>query len=365
MAGLLSCKHRVRDLPISKHNPSCSTQPSLAKHVGVSSPIRGSADLATIEQFVRSYPLPPELTYQIMVHHTLAKFLTTIVDNAQESITHSLVKIIDTELDSLKARYPTPWTPRAETANLTAKLLLYTTVIIRPSTAPPLREILMRNALAAAVRTIYLMDQGLAYASPEFPNVPAENLQRTLPKNYFRTLVLATTFLLRFFVLNRQASAEEQELARNHVAIAQRFLTIGAVDPQDERMRGAKLFERLSRQAPVDLEEEKLRVDDRMGASLVFDAVARGRALKDQGVGVGGEQVEFTDSVAQKNALPLQEDEGGGGAPFMAVEDISLDSFGGFPLPEDLWGDEIWGLMAPGGYGASSQFATGYAYSYN
>ena len=152
-------------------------------HVGVSSPIRGSADLATVEQFVRVYPVPKEFAYQIMVHHTLAKYFNTIVENSQESLSHSLVKIIDAELDSLITRYPAPWTPRVETANLTAKMLLYTTVIIRLQSDRTTREILMRNGLTVAVRIIYLMDQGIAYESKEFPNVVPENLQRTLPKN--------------------------------------------------------------------------------------------------------------------------------------------------------------------------------------
>jgi hypothetical protein len=345
-------------------------------HVGVSSPIRGNVDLATIEQFVRSYPVPKEFAYQIMVQHTLAKFFNTIVENSQESLSHSLVKIIDAELDSLITRYPTPWTPRAEAANLTAKMLLYITVIIRLQSDRTTREILMRNGLTVAVRIIYLMDQGLAYQSKEFPNVPSENLQRTLPKNYFRTLVLATTFLLRFFVLNINATPQEQEMARNHVAIARQFLQVGAMGPQDERMRGAKLFERLSRQKPVDPDSSKLKVDDRMGASLYYDAVATGHALRNERIEVE-ESSPKGDAEAPINSdeLPVQPSADINGQ-LLSMDDIDTNGYGTSnfsSLPADLWGDSIWGMfgnMAPSAYPmyqapADPQNPYGYGNTYN
>jgi hypothetical protein len=348
---------------------------SLAMHVGVSSPIGGSVDLATLEHFVRSHPVPEEFSYQIMVHHTLAKFFNTIVENSQENLSHSLVKIIDAELDSLRMRYPTPWTPRAEMANLTAKMLLYTTVIIRLQSDRTTREILMRNGLAVAVRIVYLMDQGLAYESKEFTNVPPENLQRTLPKNYFRTLVLATTFLLRFFVLNIHALPVEQEMARNHVAIARRYLEVGAMGPQDERMRGAKLFERLSRQQPVDLDNSKLKVDDRMGASLYYDAVATGHALRHEPIEVEEASPKETVDAFVKSSEPQLQPSADVSAQLPSMDDIDMNGYGTTDfssLPEDLWGDSIWGMfgnIAPSTYPMYSagnvQNTYGYGDTYN
>ncbi|CAO2649469.1 Nn.00g068540.m01.CDS01 [Neocucurbitaria sp. VM-36] len=344
---------------------------ALAKHVGVFSPIRGSADLATIEHFVRNFPVPPEFAYQVMVHHTLAKYFNTIVENSQENMSQSLVNIIDTELDGLKTRYPTPWTPRVEVANLTAKMLLYTTVIIRLQADRASREILMRKGLSAAVRIVYLMDRGLAYQSKEFPNVPPENLQGTLPKNYFRILILSTTFLLRFFVLNNQASPEEQELARNHVAIAQRFLNAASKDTQDERVRGAILFEILSRQKPIDLENSKLRVDDRMGASLVFDAVTAGHELRHQPTEIDESSPNTATKGLPKPPVPPVDMNG----QDLNIYDPSMSGFDtlDFSLPEDLWGDSIWGMfdnIAPSVYPPytapePTQGQLGYNFMYN
>ena len=351
MAGMFSRKYSVscRD-PLTSFFANAYF--SLAKHVGVSAPIKGSADLATIEYLVRTYPLPPEFAYQIMVHHTLAKFFNTIVENSQESLSHSLIRIIDAELDGLKTRYPTPWTSRAEMTSLTAKLLLYTTVIIRLQSDRVSREILMRNGLSVAVRIAYLTNQGLAYQSADYPDLKLEALRNTLPKNYYRALVLSTAFLIRFFVLNNQATPDEQELARNHVAIAQRYLKLGCNDPLDERVRGAILFDVLCRQKPIDLENAKLRVDDRMGASLVYDAVTTGHALRDMPVEVEESSPKASPKTSPKpssdDLATQQEPE-----PTLDIgrQDISMgmNGFGplDFSLPEDLWGDSIWGMFDP------------------
>ncbi|KAJ4367109.1 hypothetical protein N0V83_007639 [Neocucurbitaria cava] len=343
----------------------------LAKHVGVFSPIRGSVDLAVIEHFVRSFPVPPEFAYRVMVHHTISKFFNAIVENSQEAMSQSMVSIIDAELDDLKARYPTPWTPRVEVSNLTAKLLLYTTVIIRLHADRVSREILMRKGLSAAVRIVYLMKQGLAYQSKDFPDIPPETLQSTLPKNYFRILILSTTFLLRFFVLNNHASPEEQELARNHVAIAQRFLNAASDDPLDERVRAATLLEVLSRQKPIDLDHFKLRVDDRMSASLVIDAVTTGHELRNLPTEID-ESSPNTSANGLPKPPPQSVDINGQDLPMDDSLMYDSNTFD-FSLPEDLWGDSIWGMfnnMAPSAYPpyTASDFIQGplgYNFTYN
>lgn len=301
---------------------------------------------------VRDYPLPAEFTYQIMIHHTLAKFFNTIVENSQENMSHSLIRIIDAELDSLKTRYPTPWTSCAELAYLTAKLLLYTTVIVRLQSDRTTREILMRNGLSVAVRIAYLTDQGLGYTNAEYPDITLEALRNTLPKNFYRILVLSTAFLIRFFVLNVHASPEEQELARNHVAITQRYLKWGCSDPLDERVRGAILFDVLCRQKPIDLDTSKLRVDDRLGASLLYDAITTGHVLRNKPVEVeeasprgeakGSEKAE--DSSLIQPLVPEVDVQAGAQEAAVDVDDFGLIDFS---LPEDLWGDSIWGMFAP------------------
>jgi hypothetical protein len=350
---------------------------SLGMHVGVPPPVNGTTELATIESFIRNYPIPSEFAYQVMVHHTLARFTKIVLENSQEVVSHSLVKLIDSDLDSLKNRYPTLVTPRVEMAVLIAKIHLYTMTIIRMQLDVITREVLMKSGFSTALRIVYLLDQGgLAYRPTEYQNLAPELLQRTVPKNYFRSLVLATVFLLRFFALNINASAEEQEIARNHVAMAQRYLKAGSLSKGDEKNRASILLERLSRQQPVDVDHTKLRIDDRMGASLVYDAISTGHEIRDHNVEVSEENgtdhhVPETGQNATVHAQVPQMEMPGPSFPSgeeMGQIDINnmngidpMEMFGGpmdFSLPDDLWGDSVWGMFssfAPTGPG-SGQF---------
>ncbi|KAF2637852.1 hypothetical protein P280DRAFT_492219 [Massarina eburnea CBS 473.64] len=349
---------------------------SLGMHVGVPPSVNGTTELATIESFVRNYPIPSEFAYHIMVHHTLARFTKVVLENSQEVVSHSLVKLIDTELDALKTRYPTPWTPRAEMSVLIAKIHLYTMTIIRIQLDLTTREVLMKNGFSIALRIVYLIDQGgIAYRPTEYQHLTPGFLQRAIPKNYFRALVLATIFLVRFFALNINALPEEQEIARNHVAMAQRYLKSGSVSKGDEKERAAFLLERLSQQRPVDVDHTKLRIDDRMGASLVYDAITMGHELRNVSVEVEEESTEdhipepSTNANANADLQAPMPHTNMPALPMSAVPDMSqvdindtnnidnMDMFGGqmdFSLPEDLWGDSVWGMFgafAPSGPG--------------
>lgn len=250
-------------LSIILYITSMLTSCRLGMHVGISPHINETIELATIENFVRTYSIPQEFAYQVMVHHTLAKFTTIVLENSQEIVSQSLVKLIDIELDGLKLKFPAPWSPRIEMAVLVAKLHLYTMTIIRMQMDLTSREIIMKSGYSVALRIVYLSEQGLFHRSNEISDQASGYLPSTCPKNYFRALVLATVFLLRFFALNINASPGEQETAKNHVAIVQRFFKASTKDPTDEKSRAAVLFEVLSRQEPVNIDNTKLKVDDR------------------------------------------------------------------------------------------------------
>ncbi|KAF9734089.1 hypothetical protein PMIN06_008064 [Paraphaeosphaeria minitans] len=326
---------------------------SVGMNIGVSPHINETTELATIENFVRTYPIPPEFAYQVMVHHIMAKFTTIVLENIQETVSQSLVKLIDTELDSLKSRFPTPWSPRIEMAVLVAKLHLYTMTIIRMQDFTS-REVLMKNGYSVALRIVYLSDQGLFHRSDDYPETTPSFLQQTCPKNYFRALMLAAVFLLRFFALNINAPPEEQETAKNHVAIAQRFLTAGAHNAIDGKARAALVIEVLSRQQPMDIDSTKLKIDDRMGASIVFDAITRGHELRNIKADVE-ERTSPRDngdfqqrSVAEMPPPPVVPEFNDYAE--MTQADMSAMSDFDIPLdfnalPQDIWGDSMWGMF--------------------
>lgn len=380
-------------------------------HIGVPPTLAGAKELETIETFVRGHPIPSEFAHQVMVHATLARFTKIVTDSSEEVISRSLIRLFDTELDSLKTRFPTPWNARVEMAVLTARMHLYSMTIIRIYKDQTTREVLMRSAYATALRIIHLCDQqgGIALHPPEFKHLASHAAERAVPKVYHRALFLATIFLLRFFALNVHAAPDEQEVARNHVAMAQRYLKAGSRSKRDESERAAFLLQVLSRQSPVDVDNTTLRIDDRMAASLVYDAITTGHKLRNlptdvlheqaeretqaerttarEREGEEDEEEEATEATStavqpEDGALPLplplpldndaltQMDAFGNMLPQplmssvqggMADVDINgMDPFGGaswdFALPEDLWGDSVWNMFNSGSADHSMMF---------
>lgn len=83
--------------------------------------------------------------------------------------------------------------------------------------------------------------------------------------------VFAAIFLLKFLAIDIGASEWEKELARNHVMLAHKlFKRCKVVGEQD---RAAQMIEFLSRMTRPGDGSFKLHVNDRFGASLLFDAL--------------------------------------------------------------------------------------------
>ena len=302
--------------------------------IGISPSITGSSDLETIEQFVRQQPVPSEFCYQIMIQHTLAKFTSMLQENSREAIYCSLVRLVETELDGLKTRYLTEWTARAEVTLLVAKLHLYTMTVLRMQIDLTSRELLLKLGFSVSLRIVYLCNRGLTFESDYCLDIPSASLQRSLPKNNFRGLALATVFLLRYFALDNKANAEEQELARNHIRIAHNYFKDGSTAPNDEKARVARLFETLGRQTPVDIDNTKLRIDNRMGWSLVDDSIEMSKELRQK-------SEQSTPAMISTSEEPSVVDE------MIDFDSTTLDDFDSldFSLPEDIWGDSLWAMF--------------------
>lgn len=313
---------------------------------GLSPSINNPPDLDTIEKFAREHPLPREFVYQVLVHHSLAKFNNVLLSDTSGTVSYSLVQLVDTELDGLKTRFPVEFTPRVEFSLVVAKLHLYAMSIIRMHADPTSRDILLQRGFSASVRLLYLSDQCLSYKSDDYPSLPSPTRLRTIPKNHFRSLILASIFLLRYFALNIKATAEEQEIACNHVALAHKILKSMSTEPNDEQSRGARLLETLSQQQPVDMDIAKLRIDNRMGASIVYDAITTGHSLRNENIEAEEHTPEFgVDPVVEQTTASFN-----GGYPPDNFDFNVEDQFDpmDFKLPEDLWGDSIWGMFDVG-----------------
>ena len=306
--------------------------------------VTGTSELDATERFVREHPIPREFAYQVMIQRVVAKFMNVLME---DPINYSLVQLVDGELDNLKTSFPTEWTPRAEFNVLSAKMHLYGMAVLRMHSDPSRRDVILKLGFSSSLRIIYLAEAGLGFNSEQYPDLQPPSLYSILPKNYFRGLVFASVFLIRYFALNTRASTEEQELARNHIAIVHTILQSGAVGNLPECQRAAFLLEVLGKQQPSDVDNSKLSIESRMGPSLIFDAITTSHVLLGRDLVAPPIPPEPME-IPQGNDGTFPNITNPGDFDFGAATTNGFDTLDFTALPDDLWGDNIWNMLDMG-----------------
>ena len=259
-------------------------------HLGLPSPIDSDIDFAAIQTFLRQNAVPPYFATRVRVQLVVAKFTSLLSHDIGDAASSSLIRLLDTELDALKPDgFGDPeYSRAAELCILDAKMHFYTLFITKFPHSAASRQIMLRTAFTAALRIIRI-------STSEWRDFPESRTdpsfvqrQKSLHKNHYRSLALATIFLLRFFHRSDAASAEEQQLAANHISLAGEHFKALSTAPRDEYIRTAKMFEILARMPLSAVEPSKMRLTHRMGVSIVLDAVTNATEVR-------GQQVEMDD----------------------------------------------------------------------
>jgi hypothetical protein len=103
--------------------------------------------------------------------------------------------------------------------------------------------------------------------------LPVPWRQRALPKAYFKGLAFTTAFLLRYFGLNKTASAEEQQLAANHVVLSHAIFKSCSLHPKDECGQAALIFEELCQYSPMAIDSQRVEPGDRLNVSRLLHTI--------------------------------------------------------------------------------------------
>ncbi|RYP80249.1 hypothetical protein DL769_002551 [Monosporascus sp. CRB-8-3] len=308
-------------------------------HLGLPSLVTSDMDLATIRTILNDYAPSNEFAAQVRVQLAVANFANVLSNNSNDEIDSSLVRMLDSELDTLKTTCADGWSDIAELSVLVAKLHFYALVITRLRPGATSRDILLRLGLGVSLRIAYLANARLHDNPIETNNLTLQQRQRIPPKNYFRGLAFATVFLLRYFSLNSAVHADEQQLAANHVMMAHHIFQTCAASPRDEFGRAAVLFETLARQAPISADATKLRLTDRMGVSILLDAVSTASEVRGRPVEIAEHESPGGTSIYHKQESYIVNGElpaGGASEPWLAELILSNNN---------LWDDTVWDIF--------------------
>lgn len=313
---------------------------SISMHLGLPPMINTPSDLASIRAILSEHTIPREFALQIRVLLVLAGFTNVLAHNSNDGvIDSSITQLLDGELDTLRITFPDGWTSMTDFCIVAVKMHVYTLVITRARSGTSSREILLKLGLAAALRIIHLANTRFNERQDKTQTLTAAQREKTLPKDYFRGLAFATIFLLKYFTSNNSASAEEQQLAANHVIMAHTIFKSLAVHPQDEYKRVANLFETLCKQAPIPSDNGKSVMADRMGVSIVLDAITLGRELRGHPAVMQEPEIPSTaESLPSENNISHPDVFGPGS---QLIEPWPSD----LAFANEFWGDPSWDVF--------------------
>lgn len=208
------------------------------------------------------------------------------------SVRETLVHICDQELDRVALQYSPSIDSEATFSFLVAKVFLYILALVKekqphykkPQSDPQGQSgkyQLLGMAASHRIIDIYCNDLG-AIASTGSQSHYVIDSHRVLPKQYFRGLICATFFLLKYFILSSSCTPEHKASSRNKVQMVHAKLRNSAAHQFAEPGRAATVIETLCRHDDASTSEISGDIEDRGVFSLAWSALISASEIRGQ-----------------------------------------------------------------------------------
>lgn len=261
--------------------------------MGVPLPFRHASDINGIEARIHRKEVPRWIAAHAAITVVVARHSGIIGVDTDLTTHDALVKMHVDELDRIPQRHADIWGDNLDFFCQSAKVHLYISLLIRShrptgvygdvdlSKATPPGDILV-PATTCACLVIALYDRIVGSTEGSYDDaITSATMPSILPKAYFRRMSHAALFLLRFVCFSKSCQEATRDNAREHIVLAAAALkrTSRCAQPKDEAARGAATLERLLEHGDM-LQEQRLQIDDRGGASIFWDTLHRSLQLK-------------------------------------------------------------------------------------
>ncbi|KAJ9154870.1 hypothetical protein NKR23_g2284 [Pleurostoma richardsiae] len=332
---------------------------NLSQSIGVPPYIRSPEDLAVVSRIASDESVPRELAVLAEIQVCAVKYTSLVSESAELHLAAMLERAFKHELDLTKDRFAAHWSADIEFVFLDAKLHLIATLAVSHSNkqlnstsegssglpVDPSLAVALSDGFDCAIRLIRILCLGQDVSQAPIPlgkhAITVDELfAEGLPKLYFRGLVFAAFYLLRYRISSNTTLTAAGHLARKHVDIACNYLRRHSMRPTDEPGRAAAAIETLHRFSTVlpAAISGPMRIKERLGASIFYDALTKANEFRSRPVWVLNDQeqpqqklvVETTPSNIAGQADTPATDTGERGAELSAGN-------GGYlaDLPED------------------------------
>lgn len=268
--------------------------------------------------------------------------MVLVSESSESQLTALLERSFKHELELTKDRFVSCWNSHIELIFLSARLHIIAAIVVSQSkrmntskdlslSPDHLLAITLSEGFSSAIGFIQGMchggDEPVPASSIANQAVPASSLyMRGLPKIYFRTILFAAFYLLRYHISGPSDNAEDGTLARKHVDMVCVYLRQASTDPSDEPGRSGVVIETLMRasMSPQAADLSSMRISDRLGASILYDALTKAHELRTKPAKLYSDQDQ-----PQRQTVGAQSSPAGNGIDAVGVAERGLDTANG------------------------------------
>ncbi|MBV36599.1 MAG: hypothetical protein CMP47_14275 [Rickettsiales bacterium] len=328
------------------------TSTSLSLMLGLPPPLRSPNDLHTIESMIRLDNMPNKLVIEAEIQRCLAKHHDIIVGEINNLIRDNIVQMCDQELDSITTRLQCSFDSHLSFSFWMAKLHLYTLALVKET--QPLKDRrqfepdslcakLQQMAMTTAYRIIDMYCNEIVSASDDPSDEELVNGHIALPKSYFFGVMVATFFLLKYFVLNKTCPAECKVQSRRKVQMVHTKLQEYSSHQFTEPGRAASVIEILCRGNPESVEMGS-EIEVGGGASIALDALIAAANIRGKR-NLKSRLLQKLNPIpapsASRDPQPTKDDLNRQEPPDSIYELLEETA----SLPEDVWGQSFMEML--------------------
>ncbi|KAJ5760532.1 hypothetical protein N7520_007688 [Penicillium odoratum] len=175
----------------------------------------------------------------------------------------SFIELLESDLDAVEARIPSPVSPTLQVGILTARLRLYSLPLLSRASSRTIDGYPDTLSNAVWYKGFHTaMQLATVFADSNQPDGVNEAgsaddiLSMHSPKYYFHALVMAGMYFINLLVIDKNISVPDKLLAHNHIKKVYEMLMTQSNEDRDEASRAAKAIDFLSRH--VELQDTSL-----------------------------------------------------------------------------------------------------------
>ncbi|EPE33571.1 Zn2/Cys6 DNA-binding protein [Glarea lozoyensis ATCC 20868] len=235
-----------------------------------------------------------------------------------------VAQILLEDLEDIKRISSVSWGPECEVIFLGAQLSIYgfhlqqfpaqSHAEFANSDIQSSRKVLIQSGFSVAVRIIHIFSemtrpQQSPQSTLSSKDVNAEQLQKSLPKHYFITLVFAITFIFKIVASTPESSLLGNDIARNHIHLAHEILSTLSMHPMDEASRAATMIKVLSgAQGLSGLRLHEVRSGGRLRLGIMEDVISTAKVIREENSFVNPDSGSGSAAHQQISDLQIAED---------------------------------------------------------